>query len=390
MAALITRLASSFWQTLRHYAAGLIQRIMTVPVFIWAQAIAFKVIVTLLPLILLATGIFGLVLRQDNPFETVADFLQTFLPRGQSAPLIDFVFALQKASGTLTIVGSVALLLAVLTLFSTLRYVIGAAMGENRQHVRAIMHGYVFDLRMIVQVGTLFLLSFGLTLGVSLLNAQSGQLAAQIGLDPALTAQAGRFAARSVAILVPYLLTVGMLVQLYLFVPRPHAPFRSAFAGAAVAAVLFEASKNGFTIYATYLGNFDRYANATASEGLGGLGGVFGIILAFGVWVYLSGLILIIGAMVTAIHEQNREPKPSARHRTMARVRSLRAKRRLRKAAKAETTDPAAVALATDGAKASAHANGTSESEPSPAGDGASVASSDVATSEPPVRTTDS
>jgi membrane protein len=314
--ALLHRSAQTARRAAQHYGAGLFRRLTGEPVFLWAQAIAFKVIVTLLPLILLATGIFGLVLRQENPFDAVAGFLRTFLPPDQSAPLIEFVFVLQRASGTLTVLGSVGLLVAVLTLFSTLRYVIAAAMGESHHRMRRPLRGWVFDLRMIVQVGTLFILSFGLTLGVSFLNAQSGALAEQVGLDPTLTAQVGRFASRGVSLLVPYLLTLGMLGQLYRFVPRPRAPFRSALVGAAVAAVLFELSKNGFAIYATYLGNFNRYD--TAGEGLGGLGGVFGLILAFGVWVYLSGLILIIGAIVTSLHERRHEPRRSAIRRRRA------------------------------------------------------------------------
>ena len=117
---------------------------------------------------------------------------------------------------------------------------------------------------------------------------------------------AGRWTVRALALVVPYLLTLGMLGQLYRFVPRPHPPLRSALVGAAVGAVLFEAAKNGFAVYASTVGGFDRY-NA-AGETLGGLGGVFGLVLAFVFWIYFSGLILIAGAVVTALHEQRTAP----------------------------------------------------------------------------------
>src|SRR5690606_10714630 len=83
----------------RYYVGGLFKRLFSNPVPVWCQAISFKVITTLLPLILLAVGVFGLVLRQPDPFETVAGYLRTFLPPAQSGQLISMVGELQAASG---------------------------------------------------------------------------------------------------------------------------------------------------------------------------------------------------------------------------------------------------------------------------------------------------
>lgn len=302
----------------RYYGGGLFKVFATEPAFLWAQAIAFKFLVTLLPLILLATGIFGLVLRQEDPFATVSGFLRSFLPPGQSGAVVELVFQLQKASGAVTVVGGVALLIAVVTLFSTLRYVIGAAMGTSRHRERPLLPGYAFDLRMVVQVGSLFVLSFVLTFAVRVLSANSGAAAALLGLDPATVAAVGQWTVRALALVVPYVLTLGMLVQLYYFVPRPHPPRRSALIGAAVGALLFEAAKNGFAVYAATLGGFDQYD--TAGETLGGLGGVFGLVLALVFWIYFSGLILIVGTVVTSLHERRFAPRQAARRRVASRL----------------------------------------------------------------------
>ena len=322
--------------TPQYYARGLLKVFTTDPVFLWAQAIAFKTLVTLLPLLLLAAGIFGLVLRQEDPFTAVAGFLRTFLPPSQSDGLVTLVLRLQEASGTLTIVAAGAFFVTVVTMFATLRYVVGAAMGESRHRMRSILGGYLFDIRMMAQVGSLFLLSFAITAAASVLNARSGALAGRIGLDPDVVGSAASGLLQVVTVLVPYVLTVGMLAQLYYFVPRPRAPLRSAFAGAAAAAVLFELAKNGFAYYATYVGDFNRYA--TQDDPLGGLGGVFGLILAFVFWVYLSGLILVIGAAVAALHERRHNPRRQ-------RLRSLWSRanfRRHRERAEAEAVEHAA------------------------------------------------
>ena len=290
----------------RYYGSGLFRVFATEPAFLWAQAIAFKVLVTLLPLILLATGIFGLVLRESDPFETVAAFLRSFLPAGQSVALIELVFRLQEASGAVTAVGGAGLLVTVVTLFTSLRYVVGAAMGPGRHTPRLLLPGYAFDLRMVAQVGSLFVLSFAVTFAVSFLTARTGIVADLFGLDAAIVKAASLWTVRAVALVVPYLLTLGMLFQLYFFVPAPRPPWASAAVGAAVGAVLLEAAKNGFAVYARAVGGFDRYD--AADEALGGLGGVFGLVLAFVFWIYFSGLILIIGAVTTSLHEARAVP----------------------------------------------------------------------------------
>ena len=293
----------------QYYGRGLLKVFTTDPVFLWAQAIAFKTLVTLLPLILLAVAIFGRVLRQEDAFTTVAEFVRGFLPEGQSDGLVELLLQLQEASGGLTILAAAFFIATIITMFATLRYVVGAAMGESRHQMRSILGGYAFDLRMAAQVGILFLLSFAITASARFLSARSGALAAQAGLDPGVVGTAANGLLQAVTFLVPYVLTVGMLAQLYYFVPRPRTPKRSALAGAAVAAILFELAKNGFTYYATYVADFDRYA--AQGEGLGGLGGVFGLVLAFVFWVYFSGLILVVGAVVAALHERRVRPRKS-------------------------------------------------------------------------------
>ena len=344
----------------RFYAAGMGKALYTQPVFIWAQAIAFKVFITLLPLLLLASGIFGLVVRADDPFETVAGFLRGFLPAAQSEPLITLVSELQSASGGLTLVGSAAFIVTVVTLLSTVRYVIGTAMGGERHRTRSLVGGYAFDVRMAIQVGVLFLLSFGVTLGVRLLR----RFGEDWGIQPGILEGVGSL----LTLAVPYAITLGMLVQLYYFIPRPSPPKRSVVLGSAVAAVLFELAKNGFVLYSTYIGDFGRYANESATDGLGGIGGAFGLLLAFVFWVYLSGLILVIGAVVVALHEKRHRPRASARRR--------RARRRVGKAVRRRSALRRLLSRVSGGRLLSGDA---------PAGEGAPSGASPEASGEAPV-----
>ena len=346
----------------QYYGGGLFKSFSTDPVFLWAQAIAFKTFVTLLPLLLLAVGIFGQVLRQEDPFTTVSGFLRAFLPSGQGDQLVELLLSLQEAAGAITFFGTAAFLITVVTMFATLRYVVGAAMGESRHRMRSILGGYLFDLRMMAQVGSLFLLSFAITAGTRVLSARSGALASDLGLDATTVTTLANGLLHLVTLVVPYVLTVGMLAQLYYFVPRPRPPWRAAVWGAAAAALLFELAKNGFALYATHVADFDQYAEQ--GEGLGGLGGVFGLILAFVFWVYLSGLILIVGAVVASLYEKRHRPRKSRLRSLWSRMGSLR---RHRQRFEAEAVENAADELAAEASEPPAP-------DPEVGGDGAARA----------------
>jgi membrane protein len=112
---------------------------------------------------------------------------------------------------------------------------------------------------------------------------------------------------------VPFFLTTAMFFQLYYFVPIPHPRKRSALTGALTAGVLWEAAKQAFTYYATYVGHFDRYGASSSLDAVPGdgggvaatevLGNTFGLIIAFVFWVYFSGIVLMLGAVVASLRE---------------------------------------------------------------------------------------
>jgi membrane protein len=304
----LSQLFRSLLDSLKYYLGGLWRRVNDQPVPVWAQAIAFKVLITILPLILLATGIFGLVMRQDDPFANIAGYLRTFLPAYQSEQLIRMLYDLQQASGALTVLGAAFFILTVMTLFTTLRVVIGLAMGGGRHEFPNLLKGYLFDLRMGVQVSLLFLLSFGLTFLVNVVRAESLPLLAEVGFDPQFVTRGWSLVVRVMALLVPWVISVAMFAQLFYFNPRPRPPLRSAFVGAAVTALLFDTAKNVFTMYASYVGTFERLGAEAGETGLASLGSIFGLILMLVIWVYVSGLVLIVGAMVTELHEKRHTP----------------------------------------------------------------------------------
>ncbi len=300
MAELLTYL-TRLHETPRYYGSGLYRQLNEKKIFLWSQAIAFKVLITVVPMIMLATGILasgvlGPILEEEESFSTVAAFIQNFLPPDQSDQLITFLRDFAGAGNTLTLIGGLALLLSALTLFTTLRVVVGNLFQEDWHEDRSILGGYLFDLRMVGQVGLLFLLSLGLTVAVQTLDATVFKLISQVGLQ-----FMREWIVTMLALLVPFLITTAMFFQLFYFVPKPHPPPLSTLFGAFFSAILWEAAKSAFTLFAQYAGRFDRYSGDGA-EGV--LGSTFGLIIAFVFWVYYSGIVLCLGGIMVLLHEK--------------------------------------------------------------------------------------
>lgn len=287
-------------ETLLYYVGGVYRQTYEKDIFLWAQAISFKVLITLVPIVILATGILGRILHEGSEaFARVAQLIRQYLPRGQGTQLILFIESLQKSGTFFVNLGILALAFSAMTLLTTLRVVISNIFQEPWHRQRTILGGYLFDIRMAAQVGLFFLLTVGLTIAGPL-------LADRIGLEYAWLQAGWRTAFKWFGLLVPYLLSIGMFFQLFYFVPKPHPPKRSALLGAVVTGLLWEIAKYGFTFYAANVGGFERYAVRSEGEEsfLPALGDAFGLIIAFVFWAYYSGLVLCVGGLIAVLHEK--------------------------------------------------------------------------------------
>jgi len=295
----------------QYYARGLYRELSAKNVFLWAQAIAFKLLVTIIPIIILATGIAGRVLREKDTFGAVSQFIRRLLPPNESGRIIEFIEQLQNASGTIVGIGGIGLFLSAMSLFITLRIAVSNAFEQNWHKERSLLAGYLFDVRLVLQVGALFLLTVGLSVMLpSFFDPLVGTLEGDV---PWIQWMWGHVL-RTAGLLLPLLVTTAMFFQLYYLVPLPHPRKQSALAGAVIAGLLWEGTKQAFTYYATYVGQFDQY-------GVTAFGNTIGLMVAFLFWVYFSSIVLMLGAIVASLREHRHvtaghlpgdEPPPEA------------------------------------------------------------------------------
>jgi membrane protein len=236
-----------------------------------AAGVAFYAVLSLFPLLLGLIAIFGLFLPAQDVQEELFDFFERNLP-GSIDVLKANIEDVIRLRGAIGVVSLILLLWSASSMFSALGRAINRAWDVHRDrpfHIRKLR-----DLTMSIGVGGLFLLSMGATSVFSILESW----------DLPFGTAAADFGAR----LLGFGFSLGIFLVLYKFMPNTKTYWRYVWPGAVLAAVLFEVAK---TLFVFYLGSFGSYESV--------YGSVASVIILL-IWIYISALILILGAEVSA------------------------------------------------------------------------------------------
>jgi membrane protein len=127
-----------------------------------------------------------------------------------------------------------------------------------------------------------------LTLGPVLIGASLSITSYLVGISLGYAWQTP-FASAAILGFVPFVLTCAAFTLLYYVVPNRAVKPRHALVGGLVAALAFEIMKRGFALY---IANIPTYALVY---------GAFAVIPVFLLWIYLSWVVIVVGALITAL-----------------------------------------------------------------------------------------
>jgi membrane protein len=243
-----------------------------------AAAIAYHTFFALFPLLLGAGVIVSYFSFGQEAYEALLDALNQAIPTGE-ALIADAGDGSGDFRGWVGLAALVALLWSASRLFAALRRALTVAWDADRHH--RLVHGKMVDLFAVLVLPGLAIVSVGAS---GMIDAarfvveQAGQTIPVIGYFATESGAGviGRF--------VPLGVSTLAFALTYVLLPNTPVPWREAFPGAALAAVLFEFLKIGFAWYATNLATFNVV--------YGSLGTVIAVML----WIYLSAIVLLIGA----------------------------------------------------------------------------------------------
>lgn len=254
-------------------------------------AMAFYTVFSLAPILLISTAIAGLVFGQDAVQNRIVGQMQGLLGQDGAQLIQDMISSAWRAdhAGVATILSVVLLLFGASAVFAELSTALARIWGCSPQYGNAIMTFLLLRLRgLVVVIGIGFLLLASL-LASTLLLAFSEYLSFIYG--PLWI----------VGSIAQALLSIAFITGLFVLLTRPlipvDIPVRLSLASALLAAVLFEAGKQGVSLY---LGT-----SAVASSF--GAAGSLAVLL---IWIfYVAQLVLLSAEHTAAVWRAEQTPR---------------------------------------------------------------------------------
>lgn len=247
-----------------------------------AAAISFYVFLSLVPLLLVAIAIFGLILGSEHHAQSVIKSITEQYVVGESAkPLMEQI---TRGSGIATGIGLFLLLWSGTSAFVGLQNAINIAWNIDIE--RSHWKQRLFALAMLAFIGVLVLVSIGITSLVGAVESRSVPVLSHLS-----------WLWKIVGYTVPLLVSIAIFTFIYKFFPNTNVKWNVALVSGIFAGVLWEIAKVAFTFYVTHFADYNKV--------YGGLGSIILLL----VWINYSAVIAILGAELASSRARKQEQR---------------------------------------------------------------------------------
>jgi membrane protein len=271
----------SLWRGL----GALLRRLQEHDVLVLSAAIAYTTILSFFPLMVGVIVLLSQWIEHTDAQRTIVRALTPYLPPGVVSLVwgtLDAAIRARGAAGPIAIIG---LFWTATAAASAVRHSLNRVLGAPA--ARSFWHRKGIETIMVALAGTLVSLSLLTSAVITFLKGipALGDLAVLLERSRGITAATAAS---------PWILSGAAFLVVYRFLPNIRAHRSSLLAGAAAATILFEATKRGFFWYIRSLSNYPVVYSHFAG------------VVIFMIWVYLSALVLLIGAEVIEMVDHSR------------------------------------------------------------------------------------
>lgn len=282
------------WKTLKAIASGFFEN----KPFQLAAALSYYTLLSMAPLLLLLTGLAGLVFGEATARAQLLQYVDAMVGSQEA----DVVRALMTQAGNhhagviSTIIGVAVLVVGATTVFAHLQTALNQIWDVQAMPDRNVIWRLLGSrlLALAIALGMAFVLLVSMAISVALAGAEHYVSHLFPGAGIAL---------RVIYALVSFAIVVGVIALLFKYVPDAEIEWREVLLGALITGALFTVGKYGLGVYLAHL----RYSSAGAA----------GSLILIVVWVYYSALILFLGAQATQVYAcrfgKEIQPKAHAR-----------------------------------------------------------------------------
>jgi len=274
-----------------------------------SAAIAFYAFFSLFPLSLALIAVFSLVLGIEGMQTTIIDGLKEQVPVLAEADdkfLTEFFDSISKGRTAGGVVAIIGLFWVSQQVFSAIRKSINVIWGINK--TRPFLTERLMDLALMFGAATLLFASIFITgILIDFQKLSAIWLPDAPISDPVLW--------QKVAVFVPLILNFAVFLTLYWWLPNTKLRFKEVWPTALAGAAAFEISK---AVFVFYLQNLSGVATNI-------YGGVSAILVLM-IFVYVSAIILLVGAMLTSryafyLAETEQKKRNKSLSRSLERIR---------------------------------------------------------------------
>ena len=263
---------SSKFEITKNYFRYLFKRFKEDRIIVYSGYLSFVTLLSIVPLLAVIFSVFSIFpVFQDWRGEVESFVFKNFVPTLGEA-IQGYLVRFVENATNMTSLGLVVLFLVALLLISSIDHTLNHIwrVRKNRRKLVSFSIYWVVLTLGPVLIGTSLLTTSYL---LSLTGFEENTLLAVRKLFLAF---------------LPYLASFSSFLLIYLLVPHTRVHFWSALSGAMIASILFELSKSAFALYFTYFPVYKEIYGALA------------IIPLLFVWVFISWVVILVGAQVAA------------------------------------------------------------------------------------------